>query len=132
MMSETVLFNADGSGLVTSRGMMGTSRQTFEWSMERPGRLVMRYLRYEDDGASQEPPDQDEATPVAFDIEIKIQETEFAPWPVMTNRSGDVFGILWCALARHDPPLVLPVRPAVVQPKRTLLSRIRDVVARHL
>ena len=62
--------------------------------MERPRRLVMRYLRYEDDGASQEPPDQDEATPVAFDIEIKIQETEFAPWPVMTNRSGDVFGIL--------------------------------------
>ena len=65
-------------------------------------------------------------------IEIKIQETEFAPWPVMTNRSSDVFGCLWCALARDDPPLVLPPGPPVVRPKPTLLSRIRDVVARYL
>jgi hypothetical protein len=129
MMSETVLFNADGSGLVTSRsGMMGTSRQKFEWSVERPGRLVMRFLRREDDGASQAPTDRDEAPPVTLDIEIKIQETEFAPWPVMTKRSSDVFGNLWCALARDDPPLVLPV----ARPKRTMLTRLRDVITRHL
>jgi hypothetical protein len=120
MMSETVVFNADGSGLITSRsGMMGTSRQAFEWHMESPGRLVMRYGRYEEDGDGayrdpEEPADEDddddddEPLTATFDIEIQIQGTEFAPWPVMTNRSSDVFGLLWCALARDDPPLVLP------------------------
>jgi hypothetical protein len=134
MMEESVLFNADGSGLATSwSGMMGTSTQAFEWSMQSPGRLVMRYGdRKHDDSASgtAEEDDRDETTPVIFDIEIKIQETEFAPWPVMTNRSSDVFGFLWCALARDDPPLVLP-RPPVAQTRRTLRSRMQDLVARY-
>jgi hypothetical protein len=136
MMAETVLFNADGTGLITSRsGMMGTTMQAFAWSMECLGRLVMRYGRRDDDGASGEaekPADGGETFSETFDIEIKIQETEFAPWPVMTNRSGDAFGSLWCALSRDDPPLILPERLLMVQPRRTLLSRIRDVVSRHL
>lgn len=137
MMSETVLFNADGSGLIASQsGMIGQSRQAFEWNMQAPGRLVMRYHGRESYGgaydAAEQPADRCEAVPVVLDIEIKIQETEFAPWPVMTSRPSDVFGCLWCALARDDPPLVLPPQPPVVRPKPTLLSRIRDVVARYL
>jgi hypothetical protein len=144
MISQTVLFNADGSGLMTyCSGMTGTTRQEFEWSMECPGRLVMRCGRWEQDlpyDGAEEPADEDEdisddqdedifGASGTFDIEIG--ETEFGQWPVMTNRSGDIFGTLYCALARADPPLVLPLRLPVVRPKRTLLSRIRDVVARH-
>lgn len=108
--------------------------------MECPGRLVIRCGRWEQDlpsDGAEEPADEDEDTfdifdaSGTFDIEIKIQETEFGQCPVMTNRSGDVFGTLYCALARADPPLVLPFRLPVVRPKRTLLSRIRDVVARY-
>jgi hypothetical protein len=106
--------------------MMGEMRHPFSWSMEGPGRLVVRYRKLTDEGAS------GGAVYGIFDIEIKIQETEFAPWPVITNRSSDVFGNLWCALARVDPPLVLPVRLPAARPKRTLLSRMRDVFARHL
>jgi len=132
MMSETVVFNPDGSGLITSEsGMAGRSKQTFEWSMRPPGRLVMRYHGRETwDGAPEaveEPTDEDAAV---YDIEIKIQGTEFASWPVMTNRNGDVFGDLWCALAREHPPLALPQQPPVIQPERNLLSRLRDVLAR--
>jgi hypothetical protein len=130
MMSETVLFNADGSGLITSSsGMKGTSTRPFQWSMQSPGRLVLRYCSSEngDNGADEAAEAVDQ-----FDIEIKIQETEFAPWPVMTTRSSNVFGSLWCALARDDPPLVLPERPPLVQTKRKLLSRVRQFVARHL
>lgn len=129
MMSETVVFNADGSGLITSRsGMKETSTRAFDWGMQSPGHLVMRYYRSES---------EDNASDVAveavdqFDIEIKIQETEFAPWPVMTTRSRDVFGCLWCALAREDPPLILPERPPLVRTHRRLLSRMREFVARH-
>jgi hypothetical protein len=122
MMSETVVFNADGSGVITSRsGMKETSTRAFEWSMQSPGRLVMRYCRSENvDKAS----DETAEAVAQFDIEIKIQETEFAPWPVMTTRSSDVFGSLWCALARDDPPLVLKRLP-LVQTKRKLLFRVR-------
>jgi len=141
MMQEMVVFNADGSGLITSwSGMSGTTKQAFEWSIECPGRMVLRYGKWENDLASdgdEEPDDENEDTSeisVTMDIEIKIKETEFGPWPVMTTRSSDEFqfGFLLCALARADPPLVLPSRPPVVRPKRTLLSRIRDVVARRL
>lgn len=125
MMWETVRFDVDGSGLATSFcSTMGTRRQAFEWSMEFPGRLVMRYGRCEYDGedggveeatddGAEEPADEDESIVCAIDLEIKIEETEFAPWPVMTSRSSDVFGHLWCALARVDPPLVLPRRLSV-------------------
>ena len=42
MISQTVVFNADGSGLMTyCSGMTGTTRQKFEWNMEDPGRLVI-------------------------------------------------------------------------------------------
>jgi hypothetical protein len=130
MMSETVVFNADGSGLITSRsGMKETSTRAFEWSMQSPGRLVMQYCRGENDENGS---DETAEAVEQFDIEIKIQETEFAPWPVLTTRSSDVFGCLWCALARDDPPLALPERPPLVQTKRKLLSRVRDFVARHL
>ena len=130
MMSETVLFNADGSGLITSSsGMKETSTRRFEWSMQSPGRLVMRYCRSDnDDNASDEVAEAVDQ----LDIEIKIQETEFAPWPVMTTQSSDVFGPLWCALARVDPPLVLRKRPPLVQAKQKLLSRVRKFIARHL
>jgi hypothetical protein len=146
MISQTVLFNADGSGLMTyCSGMTGTTRHEFEWSMECPGRLVMRYGRWEQDVPSDgvgEPADEDEDisadqekdifdASATFDIEIKIKETEFGQCPVMTNRSGDVFSNLYCALARVDPPLLLPSRPPVMRPKPTLLSRIRGVVARY-
>ena len=136
MLSETVVFNADGSGLMTSQsGMTGTTRQRFEWSMQANGRLGMRYRGREYCPGScetaEEPADRDETTTVVYEIEIKVQVTEFASWPVMTNRYGDVFGCLWCALARDNPPLVLPQQP-VVPPQRALLSRLRDVVARYL
>jgi hypothetical protein len=138
MISQTVLFNADGGGLMTyCSGMTGTTTQEFEWGMARPGRLVMRCRRWEQDLPSDgagHPADQDEDIFDAsgtFDVEIKIKETEFGQCLVMTNRSSDVFGTLYCALARADPPLVLPLRLPVVRPKRTLLSRMRDVVARR-
>jgi hypothetical protein len=146
MISQTVVFNADGGGLMTyCSGMTGTTRQEFEWSMECPGRLVMRCGRWEQDLPSDgagEHTDQDEDISEdqeedifdasgTFDIEIKIKETEFGQWPVMTNRSGDVFGTFYCALSRADPPLVLPLRLPVIRPKPTWLSRIRDVVARY-
>jgi hypothetical protein len=115
LMSAMVVFNADGSGLMTSStGMTGTTKQAFEWRMECPGRLVLRYGKWENDLApdeDEEPDDDDEDTSeisVTMDIEIKIKETEFASWPVMTTRSSDEFGTLLCALVRDDPPLKLP------------------------
>jgi hypothetical protein len=122
-MEEMVVFNADGSGLITSSsGMSGTTKQAFEWSLECPGRLVLRYGKRENDLAfdgDEEPDDENEDTSeisVTMDFEIKIMETEFGPWPVMTTRSSDEFqfGFLLCALARADPPLVLPSRPPVI------------------
>jgi hypothetical protein len=108
MMSESVVFNADGSGLITSSsGMTGTSTRAFEWSMQAPGRLVMRFAREENDNEASAGAAEVFDESVASDIEIKIQDTEFAPWPVMTTRSSDVFGDLWCALARVDPPLAI-------------------------
>jgi hypothetical protein len=111
MMSETVVFKADGSGLMTSRsGMTGTNTRAFEWRMQSPGRLIMRFGNggRDDDGSGATAKAFDQAETMTFDIEFKIQETEFGPWPVMTNRSSDAFGGLWCALARNDPPLVMP------------------------
>jgi hypothetical protein len=147
MISQTVVFHADGSGLMTyCSGMTGTTRQEFEWNMECPGRLVIRYGKWKQEipfnGIEEEPVDEDEHIPNdqgedilntsdIFDIEIKIKETEFGRSPVMTNRHSDVFGSLYCALARADPPLELPLRLPVARPKRTLLSRIRDAVARY-
>jgi hypothetical protein len=146
MISQTVVFNADGSGLMTyCSGMTGTTRHEFEWNMECPGRLVMQYGKWEPetpfDGA-EEPADEDENGPDdqdedildtsdTFDIEIKIKETEFGRSPVMTSRGSDVFGTLYCALARADPPFELPLRLPVARPKRPLLSRIRDAVVRR-
>ena len=123
MMSETVVFNADGSGLITSRsGMRETSTRAFEWYMQSPGRLVMRYCKGEnDDNGSEETAEAVDQ----FENRQYDQETEFAPWPVMTTRSSDVFGCLWCALARDDPPLALPERPPLVRTERKLLSRVR-------
>jgi hypothetical protein len=135
MISESVVFNAGGWGLIVSRsGMLGESRQQFVWSMHSRGRLAMRFRSSDHDerpfGPAEEPDDRDRAMPVFFDIEIKILETEFGPWPVMTTRSSDTFGCLWCALVRDDPPLVLPQRPRAVRLKQTLLSRIRDLARR--
>ena len=69
MMSETVVFNADGSGLITSRsGMRETSTRAFEWYMQSPGRLVMRYCKGEnDDNGSEETAEAVDQ----FEIEIR-------------------------------------------------------------
>ena len=94
--NETVVFNADGSGLITSwSALSGKSLQTFAWSMEAPGRIVMRYrlTRYGDqvEEDSKEPDDSPELAPVTFGIEVVVQETEIGAWPALVSEGSDCF-----------------------------------------
>jgi hypothetical protein len=129
-LSETVVFNADGTGVMTSwSAMSGKTVQAFTWRMEAPGRMVVRYglTRYaahlDEEPKAEE--DAVELSPIAHDIEIKVQETHLGPWPVMTSEGRDTFDYLWTALARSEPPLVLgeAVLPIAV-PRRSMFSRM--------
>lgn len=131
-MNETVIFNADGSGLISSwSALAGKSLQVFGWSMEARGRLVMRYGLPQFAGYRADPPEEPESptelSPVTLSIEIEVQETELGPWPVMTSEGRDTFDCLQTALAREEPPLTLQ-RPSAGM--RALLSRARDLVWR--
>jgi hypothetical protein len=135
-LSETVVFNVDGSGTMTSwSAMSGKTVQAFTWSMGAPGRLVIRYglTRYAAH-LDEEPKAEEgavELSPITHDIEIKVQETHLGPWPVMTSEGRDTFDYLWTALARNDPPLVLQqiardlpadLPAAHLPPRRSILS----------
>src|SRR5262249_55297632 len=91
--TETVVFNADGSGVITPwSALSGKSVQNFAWSMESPGRIVMRYrlTRYGDqvEGEPKEPDDSPELAPVVFGIEVVMQETEFGAWPTLVSEGS--------------------------------------------
>src|SRR5512145_3007430 len=85
--TETVVFNADGSGLITSwSALSGNSVQAFAWSMEAPGRIVMRYrlTRYGDQVEDLgEPDNSPELAPITFGIEMVVQETGVGAWPAL-------------------------------------------------
>jgi hypothetical protein len=126
--TETVVFNPDGSGLITNwSALSGKSVQTFAWNMEAPGRIVMRYrlTRY---GEQAEDPkaldDTPELAPVAFGIEVVVQESEIGAWPALVSEGSDVFDGMRTGLARTDPPLQLEETAPAVQPGRSLLSRM--------
>jgi hypothetical protein len=133
-LSEAVVFNADGSGEITSwSAMSGKTVQAFAWNMEGRGRLVMRYglTRYAAH-LDEEPKEEDsvELSPITHEIEVRVQETHLGPWPVMITDGRDTFDWLWTALSRDEPPLRLqPVQPAFAPPPRSLLSRMRNLVA---
>jgi hypothetical protein len=139
-LSETVVFNADGSGVMTSwSAMSGKTVQAFTWSMGARGRLVVRYGLARYAAHLDEEPKEDEnaveLSPITHDIEIKVQETYLGPWPVMTSEGRDTFDILWTALARDDPPLRLEAAEPVAPP-RSLLARMfglgsRSRTSRH-
>jgi hypothetical protein len=127
--TETVVFNADGSGLITSwSALSGKSLQAFAWSMEAPGRIMMRYrlTRYgaqvEEDW--KEPDDSPELAPITFGIEVVVQETEIGAWPALVSEGSDCFDCMRSGLARTEPPLRLTVAEPAVQPGRSLLSRM--------
>jgi hypothetical protein len=127
--TETVVFNADGSGLITSwSALSGKSLQTFAWSMEAPGRIIMRYrlTRYGDqvEEGFKEPDDSPELAPVTFGIEIVVQETEIGAWPALVSEGSDCFDCMRSGLARTEPPLRLVETTAAVTPSRSLLSRM--------
>lgn len=129
-LSETVVFNADGSGEMTSwSAMSGKTVQSFSWNMEARGRLTMRYglTRYAAhlDEEPKADPDAVELSPITHAIEIKVQETYQGPWPVLTTEGSDTFDVLWTALARAEPPLLLQqAPPAPEMPSRSLLARM--------
>jgi hypothetical protein len=127
--TETVVFNADGSGLIaTWSALSGKSVQTFAWSMEAPGRLVMRYrlTRYGDqlDEDLKEPDDSPELAPVAFGIEVVVQETEVGAWPTLVSEGSDTFDCMRTGLARTEPPLRLAETAEAVRSNRSFLSRM--------
>jgi hypothetical protein len=129
-LSETVEFNADGSGVMTSwSAMSGKTVQSFSWSMAARGRLTMRYGLTRYAAHLDEEPKEDEnaveLSPITHGIEVKVQETYLGPWPVMTTEGSDTFDVLWTALARSQPPLLLQ-QPSTPQmpPSRSLLSRM--------
>jgi hypothetical protein len=132
--TETVVFNPDGSGLITSwSALSGKSVQTFAWTMERPGRLLMRYrlTRYgvDDEGAAGEPAETPELSPVAFGIEVVVQDTDYGSWPALVSEGSDVFDFLRTGLARTDPPLRLEEGAAAgLRPQRSFLSRMRSLM----
>ncbi len=128
-LSETVVFNADGTGMMTSwSAMSGKTVQAFNWHMEGTGRLVVRYglTRYAAhlDEEPKEEEDTVELSPITHDIEIKVQETHLGPWPVLTSEGRDTFDYLWTALARSDPPLVLGEAMPMAPIRRSMLSRM--------
>ena len=127
--TETVFFNADGSGLITSwSALSGKSLQTFAWSMEAPGRIIMRYrlTRYGDqiEEDSKEPDDFPELAPVTFGIEVVVQETEIGAWPALVSEGSDCFDCMRSGLARTEPPLRLVEAAPDVRPSRSFFSRM--------
>jgi hypothetical protein len=127
--SETVVFNADGSGGITTWShLSGKSVQAFAWSMDSPGRIVMRYrlTRYGDqiEEGSQEPDDSPELAPVTFGIEVVVQETEIGAWPALVSEGSDCFDCMRSGLARTEPPLRLEEATPAVEPVRSLFSRM--------
>jgi hypothetical protein len=128
-LSETVVFNADGTGVMTSwSAMSGKTVQAFTWRMEAPGRLMVRYglTRYAAHVDEEPKADEDavELSPITHDIEIKVQETHLGPWPVMTSEGRDTFDYLWTALARNEPPLVLGEAAPIQEERRSMFSRM--------
>lgn len=127
--TETVEFNPDGSGRITSwSALSGTSVQAFAWSMEAPGRIVMRYrltrhIERRDD-VLDEPDESAELSPVVFGIAIGVQDTQVGAWPVMVSAGSDCFDSMPTALARTEPPLTLPESVAALRPNRSFLSRV--------
>jgi hypothetical protein len=127
--TETVVFNADGSGLITSWSpLSGKSLQTFAWSMEAPGRIVMRYrlMRYGDQAeeGSKEPDETAELAPVTFGIEVVVQETAIGAWPALVSEGSDVFDCMRSGLSRTEPPLRLVEPAAAERPGRSFLARM--------
>ena len=128
--TETVAFNADGSGLITSwSALSGKSVQAFAWNMEAPGRLVMRYrlTRYGEQ-ADTEHDDSPELAPIAFAIEVVVQETDFGAWPALVSEGSDTFDCMRTGLARSEPPLRLAEGAIAEPPPRSFLSRMRSLV----
>lgn len=125
--TETVVFNADGSGHISSwSALSGKSVQAFGWSMESPGRLVMRYrlTRYGDQ-VDKESDDSPELAPVTFGIEVVVQESEVGAWPALVTEGSDVFDCMRTGLARLEPPLrLIEVAAVAERPSRSLLSRM--------
>ena len=126
--TETVVFNADGSGLITFwSALSGKSVQTFAWSMEAPGRIVMRYrlTRYGDQAEDPKAPDETpELAPVSFGIEVVMQETAIGAWPALVSEGSDVFDCMRSGLSRTEPPLDLVEAAPDVRPSRSFLSRM--------
>jgi hypothetical protein len=126
--TETVVFNADGTGLITSwSALSGKSLQTFAWSMEARGRIIMRYrlTRYGDQVEDQrEADDSPELAPVTFGIEVVVQDSGIGAWPALVSEGSDVFDCMRSGLARTEPPLRLAETEPAVQPGRSLLSRM--------
>jgi hypothetical protein len=128
-LSETVVFNADGSGeMISWSAMSGKTVQPFTWRMEARGQMVVRYglTRYaahldEEPKAEENPV---ELSPITHAIEIKLQETYLGPWPVMTTAGSDTFDVMWTALARAEPPLVLQAGTPDVPARRSWLRRL--------
>jgi hypothetical protein len=131
--TDTVVFNSDGSGRITSWSTLsGSSVQTFAWSMQARGRVMMRYrltqFTKHPDGDIAEPGDAPELSPVAFGIEIVVQDTDLGSWPVMVSEGSDAFDCLRTALARTDPPLRLGEAAPAAPAPRSFLSRVRSLV----
>jgi hypothetical protein len=126
--TETVVFNGDGTGLITSwSALSGKSVQTFAWSMQAPGRIVMRYRLTRFAAQAEdltEAHDSPELAPVAFGVEIVVHETEVGAWPALVSEGSDVFDCMRSALARIEPPLLLEEPATVVEPGCSLLSRM--------
>src|SRR5262245_2377444 len=121
--NETVVFNADGSGQISSySALSGKSVQGFAWSMEAHGRICMRYrlTRYgeqaeEDQKGTDDTP---ELAPVSFGIEVVVQETEVGAWPALVSEGSDAFDCMRSGLARMEPPLRLGDTSTDAQPTR--------------
>jgi hypothetical protein len=126
--TETVVFNADGSGLITTwSALSGKSVQTFAWSMESRGRIVMRYrlTRYGEQAEDPKEPDETpELAPVTFGIEVVVQETAVGAWPALVSEGSDAFDCMRSGLSRTDPPLRLEETATAEQPARSFLARM--------
>jgi hypothetical protein len=131
--SDTVVFDPDGSGRITSWSTLsGSSVQTFAWSMAARGRIVMRYrltqfAKHPGDEIA-EPGDAPELSPVTLGIEIVVQDTDLGSWPVLVSEGSDAFDCLSTALARIEPPLRLAEAEPALPPPRSFLSRVRSLV----
>jgi hypothetical protein len=74
-----------------------------------------------------EPDDSPELAPIAFRMEVVVQESEQGAWPTLVSEGSDVFDGMRAGLARTEPPLRLPAE-AVPPPPRSFLSRVRSLV----